>query len=219
MKVKILATEFVTHDVKSFWVERPDDYVFTPGESTTLAVDEDGWRDERRPFTFTSLPQDDVLQFIIKKYPEHDGVTKRLHQLGPGDTLVMDDPGGSIAYEGEGVFIAGGAGITPFLAIFRDLYRKGELAGNKLLFSNKRHTDVICEKELETYFDRYVVNTLTREDHAGYQHGRIDKEFIEHYVSDFEQQFYVCGPPQMVTDIQELLEALGADADSIIFDG
>jgi hypothetical protein len=29
-------------------------------------------------------------------------------------------------YKGEGIFIAGGAGVTPFIAIFRDLHEQGK---------------------------------------------------------------------------------------------
>ncbi|MEK7202691.1 MAG: FAD-binding oxidoreductase, partial [Patescibacteria group bacterium] len=128
--VKILMTEFVTRDVKRFITEKPAGFVYTPGQATDVAVNLPELKDKTRPFTFTSLNSDLVLEFTIKSYPDHDGVTKKLHELKPGDELLISDPWGTIHYKDRGVFIAGGAGITPFIAIFRDLYQKGKLAGN-----------------------------------------------------------------------------------------
>jgi predicted ferric reductase len=65
----------------------------------------------KRPFTFTSL-NDDYLEFIIKIYDSNDGVTRELGELKQGDELLIHDVWGAIEYKGEGVFIAGGAGVT-----------------------------------------------------------------------------------------------------------
>ncbi|MBU1580370.1 MAG: flavodoxin reductase, partial [Bacteroidetes bacterium] len=89
--VKILESFFVTHDVKSFIVERPEDYMFEPGQATEVSINKNGWKEEKRPFTFTNLPEDNFLQFIIKSYPEHKGVTKEIHTLNVGDELILHD--------------------------------------------------------------------------------------------------------------------------------
>ena len=46
----------------------------------------------------------------------------------------------------------------------------------------------------------------------------IDRVFLEDKVSDFDQHFYVCGPKQMVTDLRNHLQALGAKADAVVFE-
>jgi predicted ferric reductase len=45
---------------------------------------------------------------------------KRIRKLKHGDELIIRDVWGAIEYKGEGVFIAGGAGVTPFIAILHD---------------------------------------------------------------------------------------------------
>ena len=85
--VKILATRFITHDVKSFILERPKSYQFIPGQVTDVSINKPNWKDKKRPFTFASLDSDLVLEFIIKRYPEHKGVTEQIHQLKAGDLL------------------------------------------------------------------------------------------------------------------------------------
>ncbi|OYX18084.1 MAG: hypothetical protein B7Z16_09280, partial [Algoriphagus sp. 32-45-6] len=135
--VKIRSIQSLTHDVKQFQVDKPDGYSFEPGQACEVAINQPNWKEEKRPFTFTSLPQEDHLEFVIKSYHDHDGVTKALDSLQVGDELIVDESWGAIQFKGKGTFIAGGAGITPFIAIFKDLYAKGQLAGNRLFFANK----------------------------------------------------------------------------------
>jgi ferredoxin-NADP reductase len=208
----------ITHDVKEFTLSKPDGYEFHPGQATEVAIDKDGWRDEKRPFTFTSLPDEDTLQFTIKSYRDHDGVTKQLENLSEGDKLLVDDPWGAITYKGKGVFIAGGAGVTPFLSIFKDLYRQGKIDGNTLLFSNKKGKDVIHESFFQDILGENFISTLTRENIEGHGHGRINMDFIQKHIEDYSQHFYVCGPDAMVKELSEVLESLGANADSIVFE-
>ncbi|OGY43350.1 MAG: flavodoxin reductase [Candidatus Buchananbacteria bacterium RIFCSPHIGHO2_02_FULL_38_8] len=218
-RVKILMTEFVTHDVKRFIVEKPQNYSFTPGQATDVSINKKWLRGEKRPFTFTSLNQDEVLEFTIKNYSDHDGVTKKIHQLKAGDELLINDPWGTINYKDKGVFIAGGAGITPFIAIFRDLHQKGKLTGNKLIFSNKAEEDIILQKELENMFESNdLLLTLTQEKNPKYLNERVDKNFLEKYIVNFKQDFYLCGPPPMVKSLKEILTDLGANVDQIVFE-
>lgn len=216
--VKILAIGDVTHDVKRFVVERPANYDFEPGQAAEVALDLDGWRDEKRPFTFTSLTSNPNLEFTIKRYPEHDGVTVRLHQLDIGDTLLLDDVWGAIKYTKPGVFIAGGAGVTPFIAILRDLEKTDSLAGSRLLFSNKTDDDIILGDSFTRMLGDDAVFTVTRQKDSRHLTDRIDKTFLERHVEDFSQAFYVCGPPRMVEDVTDALKQLGADAESVVIE-
>ena len=223
-KGKILFKSFVTHDVKRFIIEKPKSFKFTLGQATEVAINKKGWEDKKHPFTFTCLNNDKVLEFIIKgypveKYPNHKGMTEKLHTLEPGDELLFDEPWGTIEYKGPGVFIAGGAGITPFIAVLRDLRNKNELKGNRLFFSNKTKKDVILEKEFRDMFgEDNLILTLTREEQKGYENGRVDEDFLRKYVDDFSRNFYVCGPKKMVEDIKKILDGLGASSDSIVFE-
>jgi cytochrome-b5 reductase len=217
-KVEIRLSEFVTHDVKRFIVNKPQGFSFEPGQGVKLAIDEGGLRDETRPFTPTSHPDDDLLEFTIKRYPEHEGVTQALHHREAGDALIMSDPFGTIRYEGPGVFIAGGAGITPFLAIIRKLARDGDLRGNTLIFSNDKPRDVICEKELRDAFGDRCFLTCTQQSDARYDDRRIDKRYLSEIIDDWDQRFYVCGPPEFVEDVNKALEQLGASPDTLVYE-
>ena len=149
LPVKIISAEYVTHNVKQFRVERPENYTFVPGQATEVSVNLPEWKDKKSPFTFTALPDKPYLEFTIKIYPERHGVTDELSTLRPGDELLLRDVWGAIEYKGPGYFIAGGAGITPFLAILRMLKASNQVADNVLFFSNKRDEDIILGIELK----------------------------------------------------------------------
>ncbi|MET3876541.1 flavodoxin reductase [Chitinophaga sp. OAE865] len=211
--VKILAVAPVTHNVRQFTVEKPAGYTFVPGQATEVSINKPGWEEERRPFTFTSLTSWDQLEFTIKIYDDHNSVTHELGLLKAGDELILHDVWGTIHYNGEGVFIAGGAGVTPFIAILRDLQQKGQLGNNQLICSNKTLADIILKDEFEAMLGHRFINTLTEQEVPGYDHHTIDESYLKEKIRNFNQHFYICGPDPMVQQLKAILVKLaGNDA-------
>ncbi|TDH38027.1 flavodoxin reductase [Pseudohoeflea suaedae] len=217
-KLAITSIVDITHDVRQFTFEKPQGFSYEPGQAAEVGIDKDGWRDAGNPFTFTSLPAWDELQFTIKIYPSHDGLTEQIGQLTQGDSFIVGDAWGTIEYKGKGTFIAGGAGVTPFIAILRMLADRGELSGHRLIFANKTEADIILREEFDAMDGLETVYVLSKEDKDGFEHGRIDKDFLKAHISDFNQHFYVCGPDAMVESINDALKDLGADADGLVFE-
>ena len=213
----LLSRQPVTHDTNLFVFDKPEGYAFTPGQATLMRLDRDGWREEERPFTFTSLPTEATLQFTIKSYPDHDGVTERLGRLQEGETVLIGDAWGAIEDKGDGVFIAGGAGVTPFIAILRaKLKEKGTLEGNTLVFSNKTERDIILREEFEAMPGLRCHWTVTEQEDSPYSRGMIDRAMLDPFVTPGRDRLYVCGPDPMIEAICEELQALGAEPDGIV---
>lgn len=213
---KIIRTEPVTHNVVRLTVEKPKGLEFIPGQAVDFALDTPEWKDELRPFTFTSLPQDDHLEFTIKVYPERNGVTDHIGKLKAGDSVLLGDVFGDIHYKGEGLFIAGGAGVTPFISVFKNLNREGKLGNNKLLFANKKKEDIIDRNFFDKILNSNFVNVLSQEEVAGMEHGYITKELISKQVEGDGAYFYVCGPPPMMDEILKELKELGVPDSKIV---
>lgn len=216
--VKIISTEYVTHNVKQIRVERPEEYTFVPGQATEVSVNLPGWTQRKSPFTFTALPDKPYLEFTIKIYPDHHGVTDQLSRLRPGDELILRDVWGAIEYKGAGYFIAGGAGITPFLAILRMLQSKNELNDNVLFFSNRRDEDIILKPELTSMLGPRAHFLITQQQDTQYDRRRIDEGFLKSEVKDFGRHFYICGPDPMIAAINDTLIRLGAKPDAVVFE-
>ncbi len=214
--VKIKSIHHITHDVLQIVTEKPLHYIFTPGQATEVSINKNGWKDEKRPFTFTCLPGNDYLEFTIKTYPSQKGVTNELLQLKINDELILHDVFGAIAYKGEGVFIAGGAGVTPFICIFRHLQSKDEIGDNKLIFANKTKADIILEQEFNKLLGKNFINILSDEKANGYEHGQITEDLLKSHLGGTKNNVYICGPPPMMDAIEKQLENLHVNKESIV---
>jgi ferredoxin-NADP reductase len=215
-KVKIISTEFVTPDVKSLKFEKPVGFSFIPGQATDVAINKPDLISEKRSFTFTALNAWDYLELTIKIYKEHNGVTKRIADLKAGDELIISESWGSIAYKSEGTFIAGGAGITPFIAILRNLIYRNEIGNNKLIFANKTEADIIRKDEFEKILGKNFINILSHEKLDKYAYGYITEDFLKTVVNDFNNMFYLCGPPPMMDAVETILANLDVNAGLIV---
>ncbi len=216
--IKIRKVEPVTHNVKRFTLDRPDGIKFVSGQAAEVSVNKPKWDNEKRPFTFTSLAQWDFLEFTIKIYPDHHGVTEQLGMLVAGDELIIHDIFGTIHYVDEGVFIAGGAGVTPFISIIRQLEHDNKIGSNTLLFSNQTTSDIILRDEFDRMLGNRFINIITNERTDQYHNGRIDADFLSKNVKDFSKYFYLCGPDPMVESLQKTLLTLGANQSKIVIE-
>jgi ferredoxin-NADP reductase len=214
--VKLKSIKHITHDVLQIVTEKPHNYSFTPGQATEISINKKGWLKEKRPFTFTCLPDSDYLEFTIKTYPSHKGVTNELLQLKKNHELILHEVFGAIAYKREGLFIAGGAGVTPFISIFRYLQSKNKTGENKLIFANKTKNDIILADEFEKILGKNFINILSDEKTKDYAYGQITEGFLKAYISTSVKNVYICGPPPMMDAMEKQLSNLGIDKNSIV---
>jgi ferredoxin-NADP reductase len=217
--LEIKTIEKITPDVLQIRTNKPEGLEFKPGQATELFIKKENWKDKGRPFTFTSLPDDSYLEFVIKTYTSHGGVTDKLLDLKGGDKLLQNEVFGNIYFRGEGTFIAGGAGLTPLIAILRDRQRNGGNETNRLIFANKTSNDIILKDELKEMLSDRFINILSGEKTEDFANGRIDQSFLKQHIINLNQNFYVCGPDPMIESVVSDLKALGVEAENIIVEG
>ncbi len=152
----------------------------------------------------------------MKIYKDHNGVTNELGKVNAGGELIIQEAFGAITYQGPGVFLAGGSGITPFLSIFRKLHKEKTIAGNRLIFSNRTEEDVILVDELNTMLGEQLIYFFSHENTIGFTHHQIDRNYLIEAIRSFDQYFYVCGPPSMIEAVVQQLNSLGVEEDKII---
>ena len=212
----VKSVDKITHDVLRIVLDKPQGFSFKPGQATEVAINKKGWQNELRPFTFTSLPTDNFLEFTIKTYPSHEGVTNELLMLKSGDELIVGAPWGTINYKGSGVFIAGGAGVTPFISIFRQLHADQKVGDNKLIFANKKKADIIHKEEFSKMLGKNFINILSDEKLDGFGHGFITEDFLRKNISDPKAYVYLCGPEVMMDIVEKQLISMGIDGKLIV---
>ena len=216
--VKVLDTEMLTHNVKRFTLERPAGFTFIPGQATDLSINLPGLQDELRPFTITSMNSNDHLEFIIKIYKGHNGITEKLEHITAGDELILHEVFGTLTYKGPGVFIAGGAGITPFIAIFRHLQAQNQLGSNTLLFANRSVEDIILSDELRQMLGGNYRDILEISNNPALPGGFINHSILAQYVEPENQYYYICGPDKFVSIITDHLRGLGVRKSQLIIE-
>jgi ferredoxin-NADP reductase len=211
-RVSILSKVPLNHDVIQFRLERPDGFEFNPGQAIELTLETQ--KLGPAPFTFTGLQTSPYLELSIKIYKDHHGLTESLSNLNVGDKVTITDPWDSFTNKGAGIFIAGGAGITPFIALLRHLHNQGKIGDSHLFFSNKTPDDIFLHDELKSILGERYIDVITRDEKVNAPH-RIDETFLRQNVANLKQPFYVCGPPGFVDGLQELLKTVGA-ADEVV---
>lgn len=218
-KTTIKSIEHLTHDVLRIVLEKPEGLDFVPGQAVDISLNKPDWSEKKNCFTFTSLPKENHIEFTIKTYPEHHGMTNELLSSKPGDEVLIYNPFGDIYFKGAGVFIAGGAGITPFIAILKNLEKQNQLSGNKLIFANKGKADIILEDYFNSLLGKDFINVLSNEDLEGYEHGYISPELIKKYSEENLKYYYLCGPPPMMKAVEGHLASLGIADEFIVKEG
>ena len=212
-KVEILNKEWLTHNVIQLKLERPEGFEYKAGQAIEATLDETGFEDKWSPFTMTSLPTQEKLEFTIKVYPEHKGLTLALSKLNKGESFLISDPFDTFQNKGPSVFIAGGTGVTPFIALLRQLEVDDKVGSSRLFFANKKEKDIFMADEFTQMLGKNFVNVLGEEDKEPYLHGLIDKDFLKKHIDDFDQPFYLCGPPGFSDDIAGYLKELSVGDD------
>jgi len=215
--VKVLKTEFIIHNVKRFEVGKPAGYTFIPGQATDVSINKPGLEDELRPFTFTGTNDQDHLEFTIKIYPSHDGVTAKLLDVKEGDELIIHDVWGAIHYKGPGLFLAGGAGVTPFVAIFREQMRHGDLSGSTLFFANRKENDIFLQDEFRQLLGENYIDVLS-EAIPPREPSFIEMKMLKEEVLKGTNLFYICGPDKFIEIMVENLMSLGVRKSQIVIE-
>ncbi len=210
--------EPVTHDTYHLVFDRPEEFQYSPGQGVDLYLLKPGWEDEGRPFTPVSLPHEPTLEFVIKSYPDHHGMTEQIGALKAGEDVLIKEPFGAISDQGPGVFIAGGAGITPMIAVLRQrLHEHGTLAGSTLVFANKTEADIIWREKFEAMKGLKTAFVVDQPG-ASVPQQRLDRDYLRRFVEP-GSRCYLCGPPPMMDAVREALHELGVEDHNIVEEG
>ncbi|MFO8031069.1 MAG: FAD-binding oxidoreductase [Desulfohalobiaceae bacterium] len=224
-QVKVLQAVPESQDVVSIYLDRPEEAAFQdwkPGQYAVVRKKEGQQWSKPRPFTLSCAPGEGYLRLTVKKKGDF---TQALHNIKPGDELLIDGPFGSFCADIHSrqsvVLISGGVGITPFLSVLRH-FREVGAENHVVLFSAfKTRKDIIAWQELQELvqgLDLKLVLVLSREkelpkqqENIFWEQGYITRQILEKY-SDLEQSsIYVCGPPAMQEKVLQELEQAGVD--------
>jgi ferredoxin-NADP reductase len=113
------------------------------------------------------------------------------------------------------VFVVGGIGITPVMSILRTLADRADRRPVLLVYADTAHEVMAFRDELarlERVLDLEVIYVL-EEPHEGWQGevGYVTEELLERVLSESREryEYFVCGPPPMLSAVSQGLRARG----------
>jgi 3-phenylpropionate/trans-cinnamate dioxygenase ferredoxin reductase subunit len=198
-------------------------WAFAPGQFAWIRLDRSVAAEEH-PFTIASSAHSDSTEFTIR----HAGdFTRALRRLPIGATVWVDGPHGAFTNDVESsagfVMIAGGVGITPMMSMLRTAAHRHDSRPYRLVVVASAPQDLLFRAELaqlRRVLDLEVTEVLRRpvEGWSG-PTGDIGVELLSAVVGGAHRpadvDYFICGPPALVTDALSALDLLGAAPDRI----
>jgi len=237
LKIKDLRRE--TPDCVSISFDIPGDlkseFDYKQGQYLTLRLDLKG-EDIRRSYSACSSPvADDELRIAVKKVENGKASTYLNNGIEVGTEIEVMKPMGNFYTEMPAnepkhyVAFAAGSGITPIMSLLKTALAVDKNNKFTLFYGNRDTESIIFKNELEEIEKdnpgRFkVVHILSREETADpLFKGRITVDkckglfntFPEIYKAD---EYFLCGPYDMITSIQEHLQQVGKPKEQIHFE-
>lgn len=213
--VRLLGRETVAEGTMAFHFERPSGFAHQAGQNALFKLGADS-----RTFSIASAPHEPRLTIATRM---RDSAFKRtLREASPGLEVEIDGPAGLMVLHEDAarpaVFLAGGIGITPFLAMARDAAHRKLPHRIVLFYANRRPQDAAYLDELRALENpNYRLVEPFSDPPAGWkgETGFIRRDLLERHLPDLRAPvYYFAGPPAMAAAMQELLSGIGiADAD------
>ncbi|GAA1861705.1 FAD-binding oxidoreductase [Asanoa iriomotensis] len=227
---EVVSIDPVTHDLRHLVLRliEPADLTFFPGQYVDIAVP---GTDATRSFSManTSSREGGRLEFVIKVYP--DGLFSSFldGRLAVGDRLDLTGPFGVFTlregHDEDIVFVGGGAGLAPILALLRSMAERGIDRRAVFYYGARRRRDLCFVDELKALEDklpnfRFVPALSEPSDDEGWEGevGLITDVVKRHEQNLSRAHAYLCGPPPMVEAAMPLLGLLGVPDKHIYFD-
>ena len=175
-----------------------------------------------RPYTLAASPAralEGEYEITVKKAPDGFVSEYILKNWEVGTEVTLSGPEGPFSYEplrdeAEVVGLAGGSGITPFMAMANAILDGTEDFRLTLLYGSRTKADILYEEELAEICAKTdkvrVIHVLSEEEAEGYEHGFIGAELIRKYAPE-TYTLYVCGPRAMHDFLAGELPKLGLD--------
>lgn len=179
---------------------------YQPGQFAFIRLESAGVLGETHPFSMSSSPLSDTLSFGIKKLGDY---TTLLSQIKPGQKVKIDGPYGTfsnrIVSNKRQVWIAGGIGVTPFMAMARSM-DDSQLVD--MYYSVKDKSEAAYLSELNILAQQNP-NLKIFPFYSDSQ-GLLTVEYIQKNSKNLEDANYmICGPGSMMKAMRQQLKNIG----------
>ena len=213
--------------------ELKETFQFVHGQNITIRTSINN-EEIRRSYSICSSPLEKELRIAVKKIA-NGKFSAYAETLKKNDILELLPPTGKFHVQLEPsnkknyIAFAAGSGITPIISIIKTTLATEPQSSFTLIFGNKNRSSIIFKEELEAIKNKYISrfalhHILSREKtDAAINNGRINAEKCEalnNKLIDIKNadEFFICGPEQMIFSVRDWLEKNDIDKKKIHFE-
>jgi glycine betaine catabolism B len=215
-------------DTYEFVFDKGKDFRFIPGQymEWTLPHEKIDSRGNRRYFSISSSPTENIISMTIKFYNPSSTYKKELLNMQNGKQIIATQVAGDFVLpknlKTPLVFVAGGVGIAPFKSMIQYIIDKNLLVDIVLLYTNRTVNDILFSdifakgraNGVKTIYNLTDLKSLP--DRWGGASGYITKESVTRDIPDFKKRiYYVSGPQLMVQNFEKTLRESGVKSSQI----
>lgn len=190
-------------------------YDHHPGQYVGIGIPVNG-RFQWRSYSISSPPERrrGLISITVRAMPEGMLSSHLVNGVEPGTIVRLALPEGDFVLPDPPpprmLFLVGGSGITPVMAMLRTLDRRGTMPDVVLHYSSPTEDRMIFRDELAALEQKYDELALHRL-HTDVE-GMLDLADLDKICPDWrERETYACGPGPMLDAISEHFETEGAE--------
>jgi benzoate/toluate 1,2-dioxygenase reductase component len=224
-KGRISAIDHLSETTTSFSVtlEAEPPLTFLPGQYVNLVVPDTGG--QKRSYSFSSSPHAPAVSFLIRNTPNGLLPTYLRDKAEVGAPLEFTGPLGSFylrEIRRPSLFLAGGTGLAPFLAMLETVSHTGSKQPIHLIYGVTNDPDLVLVERLETFAHRLpsfsfaccVADEKSTHPNKGY----VTRYIEPGHMHGGDVDTYLCGPPPMVDAVRNHMSEQGLTATNFYFE-
>ena len=156
-----------------------------------------------------------------------------IFSLKPGDKVTVFGPYGDFfarETDNEMIFIGGGAGMAPLRSIiFDQLKRLRTERKISFWYGARSRRELFYEEDFSALADKFdnfqwyaaLSEPLPEDDWyglTGFIHQVLYDNYLKNHPAPEDCDYYLCGPPMMITAVTRMLYELGVEPENILYD-
>lgn len=208
-------------------------YYFKPGQFLTLEINLNN-KKIKRSYSICSSPNEDSIKISIKKIKNGLFSNYAVNNFKKGDIINVEFPKGNFFYKKHSessqniLLFAAGSGITPILSILKYSLEENNKNMVTLIYGNRSKDEEMFYEEIEAVEKKYksrfsIFKIYSKVNYENDFFGRIDNNFLnkifdkEKKLHDFDN-YYICGPEDMILNLCSILEKNFISRDKINYE-
>ena len=213
-KLRVTNVEHYTDTLFKFQLTKPDGFQFKAGQFTMIGLDDT----PKRPYSLTSGPQDNFIEFYSIKVPD-GALTSKLKNIQVNDFVnVSDKPVGNLVVEnldwGTDLYLlATGTGIAPFISMLCDEYTYQRFQNIHVYWSVREKEEIESFHSFLNHLNIEYTPIVTRDKDWNGESSRIttlikEGKILKDVTSE-THKVMICGNMDFNVEIRDILKERG----------